>query len=355
MQVRSLRSLTGLRLFAAGAVVIYHVINLLRPTGWLVTVTGPGFVGVAFFFVLSGLVLSWSAKPGSTPGQFYRNRFARVWPTHALTWLLAGILLGFTSAAGLTLVLLQSWVPHTGIYFGMNGVSWSLGCEAFFYALFPALLIAIRRVRSLTALSMAIVIVMTTVGAIVYTQASPSFAVWFLYVCPAYRLGEFALGVVLGVGLTRGFRIRVPLPLAVLLLFASLALVAEKGHSMRWIGYNTPDVWLYNMAALPGILLLLGAAATADLDGRRSLLSSRTVVIGGEWSFALYMTHQILMKFAGANLSSGAAIVVSLALALPLAAAVHVAWERPIERRLRASGRREPTGGAAPAEVLAST
>jgi peptidoglycan/LPS O-acetylase OafA/YrhL len=318
------------------------VINLLRPSGWLVTVTGPGFVGVTFFFVLSGLVLSWSAKPGTTARRFYRNRFARVWPTHALTWLAAGLLLGFTSAAGVTLALLQSWVPRTDVYFGMNGVSWSLGCEAVFYALFPMLLIGVRRVRSLTALALAIVFLMSTVGAIVYTQASPSFAVWFLYVCPAYRLGEFTLGVVLGVALSRGLRVKVPLPLATFLLFTSLALVAAKGHSMRLIGYNTPDVWLYNMAALPGIMLLLAAAATSDLEGRRSLLSSRLVVVGGEWSFALYMTHQLVMKIAGEHLSSGAAIIASMALVLPVAAAVHVAWERPVERWIRNTRRGEP-------------
>jgi peptidoglycan/LPS O-acetylase OafA/YrhL len=52
-------------------------------------VIGLGYTGVAFFFVLSGVVLAWSHKAGDTKKSFYWRRFARVWPLHALMTALA--------------------------------------------------------------------------------------------------------------------------------------------------------------------------------------------------------------------------------------------------------------------------
>ena len=83
-----LDSLTGLRFFAAEMVVIHHFSNFATlPFLW--RYQGFGATGVTFFFVLSGFVLTWSFRPADTPGRFYWRRFARIWPLHAVTTLLA--------------------------------------------------------------------------------------------------------------------------------------------------------------------------------------------------------------------------------------------------------------------------
>jgi peptidoglycan/LPS O-acetylase OafA/YrhL len=75
---RTLRldSLTGLRFFAALAVVLVHVGGQFATARWLLTVESYGYAGVSFFFVLSGFVLTWSHREQSA-GRFWWRRFAR--------------------------------------------------------------------------------------------------------------------------------------------------------------------------------------------------------------------------------------------------------------------------------------
>ena len=88
--VRRLPSLTGLRFAAAFGVFGYHFAPHL--TGDAHTVLGEVFdranSGVSFFFILSGVVLTWSRGPGDTPRRFYQRRFARIYPDYLAAWVL---------------------------------------------------------------------------------------------------------------------------------------------------------------------------------------------------------------------------------------------------------------------------
>ena len=53
-----LRSLMGLRFFAAMGVVLYHLSLYFTPLDHSLDAFGYGFTGVSFFFVLSGFVLT---------------------------------------------------------------------------------------------------------------------------------------------------------------------------------------------------------------------------------------------------------------------------------------------------------
>ena len=148
-RARSLDRLTSLRSFAALAVVAYHAVAAFWPDHpLLVLLTSSGFTGVTFFYVLSGFVLTWSWR-GQRNRDFYRNRAARVWPLHALTLCCRAArgADGARAAMGNAL-LLHAWVPDRSWYYGLNGVSWSLSCEAFFYACFPVLVVLLSRTRS---------------------------------------------------------------------------------------------------------------------------------------------------------------------------------------------------------------
>lgn len=136
-----LDSLTGLRFFAAFVVYGLHV-----QYGGMRYIFGQGSIGVSFFFILSGTVLAWSWRPTDRARDFYRRRVARIYPVYVVAFLL-GIVV--TRAVGegyhglgaglLGIFLLQAWVPDVHTYFALNGVSWSLSVEAFFYLLFPLL------------------------------------------------------------------------------------------------------------------------------------------------------------------------------------------------------------------------
>src|SRR5436305_1921821 len=138
-----LDALTGLRFWFAFLVVCHHSLNRWFGPGARV-VSDFGYIGVDFFFVLSGFVLAWSARPDVGPLRFWWNRFARIWPLH-LTTLLLALALGVAVASGgvaallPNLFLVQAWWPQPDVYFGFNAVSWSLSCEVFFYLCFPLL------------------------------------------------------------------------------------------------------------------------------------------------------------------------------------------------------------------------
>ncbi|WP_157659573.1 acyltransferase family protein, partial [Burkholderia ubonensis] len=93
-----LPSLTGSRFWAAFLVFLFHaslpsdLAPYADPTTQRVfaaIVSKAGWLGVSYFFILSGFIMVWSAKDNDTVGDFYLRRFAKIYPTHCLTWVLA--------------------------------------------------------------------------------------------------------------------------------------------------------------------------------------------------------------------------------------------------------------------------
>lgn len=91
-----------------------------------------GFVGVNFFYILSGFIIAYcytnKLKDGTVKaGEFLYKRFARLWPVHILTLFIALISYSsiraiFSKAGLLTVAMLQSYVPIEGYAFNFNGV-----------------------------------------------------------------------------------------------------------------------------------------------------------------------------------------------------------------------------------------
>src|SRR6476646_3475324 len=54
---------------------------------------GLGFVGVQFFFILSGFVLTWVHHDRGHARAFYLRRFARIYPTYFLVLAVCAVLL----------------------------------------------------------------------------------------------------------------------------------------------------------------------------------------------------------------------------------------------------------------------
>jgi peptidoglycan/LPS O-acetylase OafA/YrhL len=146
--------LTGIRFVAAAVVVADHFAP--RP---FFSGADAGPAAVTLFFLLSGFVLTYTARPGRVRlREFYVARLARIYPAYLLGLVLAAALLPFgvyhpdqwcpAPAPALVpdLALVQSWVPEYTTC--LDNPSWSLSCELFFYALFPLLLLLVRRVST---------------------------------------------------------------------------------------------------------------------------------------------------------------------------------------------------------------
>jgi peptidoglycan/LPS O-acetylase OafA/YrhL len=345
-----LGSLTGLRFFGAVAVVFCHVGAQFTNATSLTVLAGYGYVGVSFFFMLSGYVLTWSAK-NSSPGRFLWTRFARVWPLQFLLALVAFTVLAAQEKLPGTLghvadvLLLQAWSPRQGVYFGGNGVSWSLSCEMFFYLLFPLVIGPLSRLRGRgLAITAGVTVAVMTVAPLVANgmHMSGSLSYWLFFIFPPYRFGEFLLGMVLARAMTIGARLARP-GLCALFAVGGLGLVMWQLTTFTEHTGSAVERPFVALLALPLFALLLLAAATSDLDGVRTGLNWWLPLRLGEWSFALYLVHKPLFLLTLAWgwwrqtgwLADGAAFTAFLLLTVGLAAALYYLTERPIERYLR--------------------
>jgi peptidoglycan/LPS O-acetylase OafA/YrhL len=352
-----LPSLTSLRFFAAAAVVVYHCGNLIPALSPLKLLLAHGYVAVTFFFVLSGFVLTWSHDRASTTGDFYRRRFARVWPLHLVTTAAAVVVVWSRGlpqdpvALALAVTLLQAWAPSLTSTFVYNGPSWSLSCEAFFYAVFPVLVVLVRRVprRAPAVAVVALVMVASTAASVLLVPADPRWGVGFvLYVDPAFRLPEFVLGMLLAEAMRSGWRPRLSFSRALRSVgVAYLALMALTQVSIA-TGHGEPTYPVGDLVMAGPCALVVVTAAARDLAGVTGRLTAPRMIRWGERSFALYLVHMLIILaaaplYADAGFWQGLLIAAALSgVALATAALLHRTVEQPWERRLRPARRGSP-------------
>lgn len=204
-----LESLTGLRALAALFVFLFHL-QASGVTNAITEVGRFGYIGVGFFYMLSGVVLVYSYRPEQSDGRFYWLRAARVVPLY-LAVLLAAWLTNVLQGEGLKLqafaaavLLVQAWIPDREIYFGVQPVFWSLSVEAFFYLCFPWIY---RHMRPLRDQHLGVLAIALYLGVLIVAGLGRSFegfAFWFVYVAPPVRMLEFLVGMVLAEALRRG-------------------------------------------------------------------------------------------------------------------------------------------------------
>jgi len=355
-----LDGLTGLRFLSALLVVAHHTLSPSLVRGGLADVpvvselADIGLVGVTFFFVLSGFVLTWSWDDRRDKIGFYGRRFARVWPLHAVTFLaVALVVLPLVDRDApslgqgiLGLLLLQSWSWDVGTYFAGNAVSWSLSAEVFFYAVLPLLVpYLVGRGRRAAWSVVAGCVVVLAVLPLVVRALDVSHGLLSLAVFPGYRVGEFLVGVVIGWAFRSGWRPAWSLRQAAFLCVGaySLATVLLNPLVHAEVRDDRALVNLYGgLLMLLPFAALIAAVAAADLGERRSWLASKPMVLLGEASFALYLVHASVVlllaeqghgqRFLGGLGLAGLAVVLSVLASVLL----HRGVERPAEARIRA-------------------
>ncbi|MBE1484544.1 acyltransferase family protein [Plantactinospora soyae] len=299
-----LPSLTGLRWVAAMLVFGFHIgtMQIVSEPGykavidWVFTL---GLSGVQFFFILSGFVLVWSARPDDTKRAFWRRRAAKIYPNHLVTWAVVIALWIYwdnpinIKAALANLFLVQAWLPMDGYFYSVNNVSWSLACEMFFYLCLPFVLPLIRRMRPWMLYAVVIGMPLLIASMWPVQELVPETARWwFTQIFPVVRSFEFWVGVAAAELLLRG-KWRGPG-----LLLSTGIFVVIWVASMEWI---RAELWTTVLAL--GYILVIASAARADVTGRWSPWRSRPLIWLGEVSFAFYLVHVFLIKailrFAG--------------------------------------------------------
>ncbi|MFF1412014.1 acyltransferase family protein [Streptomyces sp. NPDC058289] len=363
-----LDSLTGLRWIAAFAVFLSHVSTLL-PLPGAKAVFGLGSSGVTFFFVLSGFVLTWTYMAGDRVGPFYGRRFARIWPLLAVGVAVPLFLQlpdarpgqsGTLVLMALSAVLLyQAWMPSY-ILSSTNPVTWSLACEAFFYAIFPfvAKYTVRRSLRWLGWAAVALVAVGWGIKLYLWDayppQARPAFTgmdgLIFGTYSPIARVWEFLLGMVAAAAVRKGWRSPVGVRSATALLAAGFFGLWLLRHE-TWRLYVLFDA--LGQVSAPLFALVVVAVAQRDLAGGASWLRARPMVALGEWSYAFYLLHfTVLFEISSAvfdkksiiefymrpvqpSWSNAGWALLALFVTLAVCALLYQFYERPVERLLR--------------------
>ena len=337
MHSRHILPLTGIRLFAAGWVVLCHVHGIVLmlfpeiPPGiryFIGSVCAQGFEAVPLFFILSGFILShnyFSDYSLSWHPKFIFLRFARLWPVHVVALvLMAGgpALLHLNRASFVSLVeellMVRSWF-HSDLEW--NYPAWSISAEWFAYIfVFPLAFYGFKRIQSRWLL-----------GAIVALALGlHSFLPQTLL--PGRVEGIFFL-FLMGSALYRLFCLVKNPPAEAITIAGALLMLSY----MLWAKYLN-HVVLYTAFAL----LVYGLAYERGFLAK--FLSTKAVVLGGLISYSLYMTHVLVLRdyqlFFWNNLPHAlflrCMVVLVLAAALVGTAAVFYYFvEEPCNKRLR--------------------
>ncbi|MEW2305907.1 acyltransferase [Streptomyces sp. NPDC006655] len=345
-----LAAVDGLRLVAALMVAAYHFLGTPTPHFWgrtelrdlapfLHETSRYGWLGVEFFFAISGFVICMSCW-GRTPGQFTVSRVARLFPAYwCAVLLVVGLVLvsrlGHRPAA--TRVDPRTVVGNLTMAPGplgldlVDGVSWTLWVEARFYLLTAVLLVFGLSYRRVVACCAAWLMA----GVVALELHSPLLDE---FVLPRYT-GLFVAGIVLYLM----HRFGQSLLLWLLLGFAwsyelTVLELRVADHATVPPGESRPS-WAVCAAVLT---VCLGLLALAGVQGPLARLRWRPLVTAGGLTYPFYLVHQSIgiplakgLIRAFPTLGPLPSMAVSVGCVLGLSLLVHTAVERPLGRLLR--------------------
>ncbi|MFK3969125.1 acyltransferase family protein [Pseudomonas sp. NPDC087358] len=144
--MKRLAYLDALRGIAALMVVFTHLYGPLIGNAWVFEfLIDPGKLGVLWFFMISGVVIPYSLKPGPDGARrFLISRFMRLYPAYWLSLLVFVLMLGLTGAPLPSVAQIVANLTMVQAALGFDdvvGLYWTLFIELVFYGLCLALFI----------------------------------------------------------------------------------------------------------------------------------------------------------------------------------------------------------------------
>lgn len=346
-----IKPLTSLRFFAAAGVVFAHY-GYNYNTGGL---------GVEFFFILSGFILSINYKSKfqtiSSLGlrSYYISRIARIYPVHIVTFfisipLIIGTKVGYSLTETISNILLvQAWYPAGSSLFSYNGVSWTLSCEIFFYFLLPFLTCFFCRFFDSSLTSNLILILCAYTASVLLTILTGpsitqfSFQWWLALTSPFSRAFDFIAGTAAGLVYLRNRKLLCKsdsissiIEISCLIFFA----LFYYWHHIFASTYLWNNSLYFNLVISAFIYIFSFQAGILS-----SLLSNKALVYLGEVSFSMYMVHQLMIRYYeryigsivfNANSISGAfKQILFFLVVIAVAILVYEKIEKPLRNNIR--------------------
>ena len=367
-QGNQVRTLIALRFFAVMLIVIHHLRYLFIPS--LLNNENFGILGVTFFLILSGFVISLSySRFTRIADSFYFlwNRIVRIYPLHIITFficLFIFFLRGFSidiSTAVINVFLLQSFFPSKDIYFSFNALSWMLSTLFFFYIVFS---IANYKPRFFLWLYFfSLVGLLLSMTYIETTQQGDNlwFRLWLLYIFPPNKL----VVILLGVGTAKFFLKYLNqlkrwigkiggtlLEITVLLLTIDFIMWGKFANITKnaLLFFHTPfgkslDLMNTNYIAAPIITLLVIAVFAVEKGIISQFLKTRPLLFLGEISFSIFISHQLVINYFFGyykqyllyTFGQLMTLILFLVFIIVLSSLIYTFIEDPVRKRLRIS------------------
>ena len=298
-----IKPLTSIRMIFAIFVFLSHLSFLKNSNLYsklFNNVFSEGFLGVSFFFMLSGFILTYSYESRLknrlvSTRSFYVARFARIYPMHFVT-MIAALILGLIVGNGdnyllQNSLLIQSFYNNMDVFFSLNAPSWSISDEMFFYLLFPIVLLFTSFIRVLLFTLLTAIILYLNI----YLNDDSKH--YWLYVSPILRFADFLLGIILYSvykylkthyeSLNNKGTVLEIASVSIFLIFFTFHL--NLSISYRYSIYY----WL------PMFLIILAFAISGSSNNKgfiSKILSNRHLVWLGEISFCFYLIHLLVIR-----------------------------------------------------------
>jgi peptidoglycan/LPS O-acetylase OafA/YrhL len=358
------RALNGLRFVAAMSVVFFHygpsVPGYNDLPLWTRSLVQCGPTGVGFFFILSGFVLAHahpSLSDRSSRAFFWFKRLARIYPAYLFAFLMflpiavekyllhpTGMIYSasvrtFFLGAFLSSTMLQSW---TSLSQAWNGPSWSLSVEAFFYLIFPFVLLQVSKLRVRSALLVSIAAWAPMVGlALAQTRGLLPGELWngLLRNDPLLWCPMFLIGVSLARLIPVWRRVRPPVAdltcalSTIVILFACVTCPRRYQELLITGGLAWPLATMVLAYSHPGAVLsrILGNRIF-DALGRVSYVTY--IIQAPLWHFFRVGSNTLLHRGAGSTNVTGWQFAVYLVFLICASFFIEAFVEEPCRRRL---------------------
>ena len=330
-----LDQLTSLRFVAAMMIVMLHATGSFGVQKSALTLNQ----GVAFFFVLSGFILTYvypQLDDGRAIRAFYRARIARIWPAHAACFVIGFVVIPYawnTATGVANLLLVHAWIPQSRFYFSYNDVSWSVSTELFFYLLFPLLIhdfASTWRIKLAAATILVIAILCATNIMALPAYGNPGIgdqgslvtSNGLLYANPLARLVEFVLGMCIALAwrrsapLARNLAAATAIEIAAALFcVASLLWLRPLADLGRDVLGTAGAAWLGHSGSVIAFGVVIFVFAKGEGAVSR-LMALPALVILGEISYSIYLLHHILLYAYNANAAKFAHVPDAAALSI---------------------------------------
>lgn len=303
-----IKPLTSLRFFFAMAVFCSHLGFVSTKGYWdyiFKNVFSEGFLGVSFFFILSGFILAYTYKlklinKTISYKKFYIARFARVYPLHIFTTILV-LPLSFSAFREKILYhifLIQSFFSNPKIHFSLNTPSWSISDEAFFYLLFPLLIFLFYKIKKSI-----IIIPFIMVGIVFFLNYSlpETSKHYWIYISPFIRIFDFIIGIILFSiyeKLKTNYHKLSISSVNILEILSIIVFIALFIFNYKFsINYRYSIYYWVPMSLIILVFALSRSFVNFTGGGMSSVLSSKILVYLGEISFAFYLLHKIVINY----------------------------------------------------------